>query len=71
MSILGSLVMKTPGKCSYFMEGVSKSATSYKPHPINSSYAVFQNHTHCFPTFVAYCTTILYLAYEDGYSSGL
>jgi hypothetical protein len=26
MSILGSLVMKTPGKCSDFMEGVSKSA---------------------------------------------
>jgi hypothetical protein len=26
MSILGSLVMKTPGKCSDFMEHVSKSA---------------------------------------------
>jgi hypothetical protein len=25
--ILGSLVVKTQGKCSYYMEGVSKSAT--------------------------------------------
>jgi hypothetical protein len=26
-NVLGSLAMKTPGKCSYFMEDASKSAT--------------------------------------------
>jgi hypothetical protein len=65
VTILGSLLMKAPGKCSYFMEGVSKSV----PHPFHGSYTVFQNHTHYFPTFVAYCT-ILYLASGDGIAVG-
>jgi hypothetical protein len=77
MAILDSLVMKTPGKCSYFMEGVSRSATfttltaamiivtGSKPHPFHDGYKVFENHTHFFLISVAYCT-ILYLAYGVG-----